>query len=49
MTEEALAEKFAVLKPHLNEGQWRLLLGAEAADGQVRADPISVRRTAACP
>ncbi len=29
-TERALAEKFAVLKPHLNERQWRLLLGAEA-------------------
>jgi hypothetical protein len=30
MTEDALAEKLAVLKPHLNELQWRLLLGAEA-------------------
>jgi Rhodopirellula transposase DDE domain len=29
-TERALAEKLAVLKPHLNERQWRLLLGAEA-------------------
>lgn len=28
--EEALAEKLAVLRPHLNERQWRLLLGAEA-------------------
>ena len=30
MTEEALAEKLAVLRPHLDERQWRLLLGAEA-------------------
>jgi len=30
LDEEALAEKFAVLRPHLNERQWRLLLGAEA-------------------
>jgi hypothetical protein len=29
-SEDALAEKFAVLRPHLNERQWRLLLGAEA-------------------
>jgi hypothetical protein len=29
-TERALGEKLAVLKPHLNERQWRLLLGAEA-------------------
>jgi hypothetical protein len=28
--EEALAEKLAVMRPHLNERQWRLLLGAEA-------------------
>jgi hypothetical protein len=28
--EDALAEKLAVLRPHLNERQWRLLLGAEA-------------------
>jgi hypothetical protein len=28
--EEALSEKFAVMRPHLNERQWRLLLGAEA-------------------
>jgi hypothetical protein len=28
--EGALAEKLAVLRPHLNERQWRLLLGAEA-------------------
>jgi hypothetical protein len=26
LTEQALAEKLAVLKPHLNERQWRLLL-----------------------
>jgi hypothetical protein len=30
ITEEALAEKLFLLKPHLNERQWRLLLGAEA-------------------
>jgi hypothetical protein len=30
MTEAALAEKLAVLRPHLDERQWRLLLGAEA-------------------
>jgi hypothetical protein len=30
MTEQSLAEKFAFLKPHLDERQWRLLLGAEA-------------------
>jgi hypothetical protein len=30
LDEEALAEKFAALRPHLNERQWRLLLGAEA-------------------
>lgn len=31
MTDElALAEKLAVLRPHLDERQWRLLLGAEA-------------------
>ncbi|SRR6266550_7365019 len=30
MTERALVEKLAVLRPHLNERQWRLLLGAEA-------------------
>jgi Rhodopirellula transposase DDE domain len=30
ISEDALAEKFAVLEPHLNERQWRLLLGAEA-------------------
>lgn len=30
VTEDALAEMFAVLKPHLNERQWRLLLGAKA-------------------
>ncbi len=29
-TERALAEKLVVLRPHLNERQWRLLLGAEA-------------------
>jgi Rhodopirellula transposase DDE domain len=29
--EVALAEKLAVIRPHLNERQWRLLLGAEAA------------------
>ena len=29
VNEEALAEKFAVLRPHLDEKQWRLLLGAE--------------------
>jgi hypothetical protein len=29
-TERALGEKLAVLKPHLHERQWRLLLGAEA-------------------
>jgi hypothetical protein len=28
--EEALAEKLGVLRPHLDERQWRLLLGAEA-------------------
>jgi Rhodopirellula transposase DDE domain len=28
--DEALALKLALLKPHLNERQWRLLLGAEA-------------------
>jgi DDE family transposase len=28
--DRALAEKLAVLRPHLNERQWRLLLGAEA-------------------
>jgi hypothetical protein len=28
--EDALAEKLAVMRPHLNERQWRLLLGAEA-------------------
>jgi Rhodopirellula transposase DDE domain len=28
--DETLAGKFALLKPHLNERQWRLLLGAEA-------------------
>jgi hypothetical protein len=27
---EALAEKFAVIRPHLNEKQWRLYLGSEA-------------------
>jgi hypothetical protein len=30
MTEAALAEKLVVLRPHLDERQWRLLLGAEA-------------------
>nr|WP_192748799.1 ISAzo13 family transposase [Actinopolymorpha pittospori] len=30
VTERGLAEKLAVLKPHLDERQWRLLLGAEA-------------------
>jgi hypothetical protein len=30
LTEQALVEKFAVLKPHLNERQWRLVLAAEA-------------------
>ena len=30
LSEEVLAEKFAVIRPHLNERQWRLLLGAEA-------------------
>jgi hypothetical protein len=30
LSEDALAEKLAVLRPHLNERQWRLLLGAEA-------------------
>jgi hypothetical protein len=30
LDEEALAEKLAVMRPHLNERQWRLLLGAEA-------------------
>jgi len=30
LTVDALAEKFAALKPHLDERQWRLLLGAEA-------------------
>lgn len=30
MTEEALAAKLAVLRPHVDERQWRLLLGAEA-------------------
>jgi Rhodopirellula transposase DDE domain len=30
MTEEALAEKLAVLRAHLDERQWRFLLGAEA-------------------
>jgi hypothetical protein len=28
--ERALADKLAVLRPHLTERQWRLLLGAEA-------------------
>jgi hypothetical protein len=28
--DETLALKLALLKPHLNERQWRLLLGAEA-------------------
>jgi Rhodopirellula transposase DDE domain len=30
VTEQALAEKLAAVKPYLNERQWRLLLGAEA-------------------
>jgi hypothetical protein len=30
VTEEAWAEKFALVRPHLDERQWRLLLGAEA-------------------
>jgi hypothetical protein len=30
MTEEALAVKLAALRPHLDERQWRLLLGSEA-------------------
>jgi hypothetical protein len=30
LNEDALAEKFAVMRSHLNERQWRLLLGAEA-------------------
>ncbi len=30
MTDEALAGKFAVVKPYLNERQWRLYLGSEA-------------------
>jgi hypothetical protein len=30
LSEDALAEKFAAIRPHLNERQWRLLLGAEA-------------------
>ena len=30
MSEDALAVKLAVLRPHLDERQWRLLLGAEA-------------------
>jgi len=30
MSENALAVKLAVLRPHLDERQWRLLLGAEA-------------------
>jgi hypothetical protein len=29
-TEDVLAQKLALLKPHLNERQWRLLLGVEA-------------------
>ena len=30
MTEEALAEKLALIRPHLDERQWRFVLGAEA-------------------
>lgn len=30
VTEQALAEKLALVRPHLDERQWRLLLGAEA-------------------
>jgi hypothetical protein len=30
MTEDSLAHKLALLRPHLDERQWRLLLGAEA-------------------
>jgi Rhodopirellula transposase DDE domain len=30
ITEEALAEKLATIRPHLDERQWRLLLGVEA-------------------
>ncbi len=30
VTDEVLAGKLAVLRPHLNERQWRLVLGAEA-------------------
>jgi hypothetical protein len=30
MSEQALADKLAVLRPYLDERQWRLLLGAEA-------------------
>jgi hypothetical protein len=30
MTEQAMTEKLAVVRPHLNERQWRLVLGAEA-------------------
>src|SRR5262245_40313091 len=30
MSDVALADKLAVLRPNLNERQWRLLLGAEA-------------------
>jgi Rhodopirellula transposase DDE domain len=30
IVEEALAEKFAMIRPHLNEKQWRLYLGSEA-------------------
>jgi hypothetical protein len=30
MTEEALAEKLVLIRPHLDERQWRFVLGAEA-------------------
>jgi hypothetical protein len=48
--EDALAEKLAVMRPHLNERQWRLLLGAEAVAigrGGIAADTVpAVPRTA---
>ena len=52
MTEQVLAEKFAVLKPYLNERQWRLVLAAEAEANSTKRNTspgLSTLRNIRCP
>ena len=46
MSEDALAVKLAVLRPHRDERQWRLLLGAEAVAVVARPAPTGMSEPA---